>query len=362
MSKEENANTPSIEINGPDQDHLTVIDVPGIFRTTTPGLTTESDIMLVKQMVERYMKDRRTIILAVIPCNVDIATQEILKLAKEADPDGVRTMGVLTKPDLAIERATQQVILDLVVGKRNDLRLGYCVVKNRGSDDKDSTLAQRHQDEQLFFRSQPWSSIPDKSRVGVEALKQRLGELLMDISRREFPHVKAEIAKRLQECNDTVDSMGPSRGESNAQRIYLTKLSTEFQRIMGYAVNAYYTEHPIFADQPEMRLITRIILLNDAFSNVFAKKGHMRHFDKGHGGRSDKVASSFGPETVDFEIPLDQYSEIQDLIVTDQFECPEPTDESIMEHIESVFNSSRGPELGTVSLLGRARLPQASLD
>ena len=62
-------------------------------------------------------------ILAVIPCNVDIATQEILKLAEKFDPDGVRTMGVLTKPDLASERATQDAVIDLVQGKRNALRL-----------------------------------------------------------------------------------------------------------------------------------------------------------------------------------------------------------------------------------------------
>lgn len=36
-----------IEINGPEQPGLTVIDVPGIFRTATPNLTTDSDITLV---------------------------------------------------------------------------------------------------------------------------------------------------------------------------------------------------------------------------------------------------------------------------------------------------------------------------
>lgn len=42
-----------IEINGPDQPGLTVIDVPGIFRTATPGLTSDSDITLVTSMVKR---------------------------------------------------------------------------------------------------------------------------------------------------------------------------------------------------------------------------------------------------------------------------------------------------------------------
>lgn len=179
-----------IEISGPDQPALTVIDVPGIFRTPTPGVTTDQDIDMVTSMVKSYMKDPRTIILAVIPCNVDIATQEILKLAKEADPSGSRTMGVLTKPDLALERAVIQNIVDLIQGKRQDLQLGYYVVKNRGADDVNSTLQKRNTEEIAFFRKEPWSAITSTSRVGIEALKTRLRDLLNSISKREFPALK----------------------------------------------------------------------------------------------------------------------------------------------------------------------------
>lgn len=142
------------------------------------------------QMVKRYMNDSRTIILAVIPCNVDIATQEILKLAKNADPNGSRTMGVLTKPDLAPERATQQSILDLIQGKRQDLKLGYCVVKNRGADDESSSLRKRDEEERAFFRQEPWASVASSRRLGSGALKTILRDLLMDISKKEFPKVK----------------------------------------------------------------------------------------------------------------------------------------------------------------------------
>ena len=46
-------------------------------------------------MIMGYIKKENTIILAVVPANVDIATTEALKLAKEVDPDGSRTLGVL---------------------------------------------------------------------------------------------------------------------------------------------------------------------------------------------------------------------------------------------------------------------------
>lgn len=139
------------------------------------------------------MNDSRTIILAVIPCNVDIATQEIIKLAKDADPTSSRTMGVLTKPDLAPERATQQNILDLVQGKRQDLKLGYCVVKNRGADDEDSSLEKRNAEESAFFRQEPWTSVASSRRLGISALRDILHDLLMDITKKEFPILKKGV-------------------------------------------------------------------------------------------------------------------------------------------------------------------------
>lgn len=39
-----------IEICGPDQEHLSVIDVPGIFKKSTPGVTTKADMAMVRDM------------------------------------------------------------------------------------------------------------------------------------------------------------------------------------------------------------------------------------------------------------------------------------------------------------------------
>lgn len=105
-----------IEICGPKQQHLSVIDVPGIFRNTTEGVTTDSDMEIVRNMVNHYMENPRSVILAVIPANVDIATQEILKMAEKCDTKGQRTLGVLTKPDL-VDRGAENRVVDLVDGK-----------------------------------------------------------------------------------------------------------------------------------------------------------------------------------------------------------------------------------------------------
>lgn len=121
-----------IEVQGPHEDYLTIIDAPGIFRTTTQG-TTKDDMVMVKDLVKRYIRDDRTIILAVLPSNVDIATQEILELAEDYDKNGERTLGVLTKPDLVSEPCAQAAVCDLIWGKKRPLTLGYFLIRNRGA-------------------------------------------------------------------------------------------------------------------------------------------------------------------------------------------------------------------------------------
>lgn len=99
-----------IEICGPQQQHLNVFDIPGIFKNTSEGVTTKSDIPSVRNMVGGYMKNPRSVIFTVIPPNVDVAMQEILEMAKKCDPKGQRTLEVLTKPDLVNKGAGHRVI------------------------------------------------------------------------------------------------------------------------------------------------------------------------------------------------------------------------------------------------------------
>lgn len=185
-----------IEICGPDQEHLSVIDVPGIFKKTTEGLTTKSDIRMVRKMVSTYMENPRAVILAVIPANVDIATQEILEMAAECDTEGERTLGVLTKPDL-VDAGGEQHVLDLIEGKSHKLNLGWCIVRNRGQRELLESSSNRHAVERYFFMNQnPWAKV-EKDRVGVEALRRRLTEILAAIVRREFGKASSAPSEKL---------------------------------------------------------------------------------------------------------------------------------------------------------------------
>ncbi|POM75600.1 Interferon-induced GTP-binding protein Mx, partial [Phytophthora palmivora] len=88
-----------IEMSGPELPNLTLTDLPGLVRTVGDH-EDQSIIPRVRQMVDRYMQQERTVIIAVVPANVDMHNTEILQAAQEADPNGTRTIAVVTKVDL----------------------------------------------------------------------------------------------------------------------------------------------------------------------------------------------------------------------------------------------------------------------
>lgn len=255
-------------------------------------------------------------------------------------------MGVLTKPDLAMETTTKDAVIELLNGRRNVLKLGYYVVKNRSADDNSSTLPDRTTAEEAFFRAPPWSSFRD--RCGVAVLKARLQQLLLYVMRQEFPHVKMDIEKHLTQCKSDIVAMGPSRQGHAAQRQYLGKIASKFQSTTQNALNGYYTVEKSFQSEPSLRLITRIIKLNENFADVFWKKGHLHSFESESDAMEEKAFEK-GTENAAFEISLTKYPELYDIIGNKDYKCESPTKRPLISRIKQVYETSRGPEIGTVS-------------
>lgn len=298
-----------------------------------------------------------------MPSNVDPATQEILKLAKKADPDMTRTMAVLTKPDLAIESTIQRIAIDHVIGKRNDLLLGYYIVKNRGPDDANMTLEQGQADERKFFSNAPWSVLQSTGKAGITTLRKRVHDLLADLIKKEFPKLKADVAKELLTLKSQLDKMGPSRSDQHTQRAYLNKMSEEFQTLARDALNAYYTGNPIFDEKHQFRLITRVVEASEKYSDIMSKNGHTRPFasdqePRKKGVKQNKLPPSTPPPPPDAPDDPDNcelfehndYHDLEEIFDAADTIMPRPSGEDdIFEYIERVYRDSRGQDLGTVS-------------
>lgn len=109
---------------------LTLIDLPGITRISVGQ---QMDIeKITTDMAKRYCTEERTIILAVIPANADMSTSQGLDLARKWDPEGTRTLGVITKIDI-MDRGTDAS--KMILNQEIPLKLGFVGIKNRSQED-----------------------------------------------------------------------------------------------------------------------------------------------------------------------------------------------------------------------------------
>lgn len=214
-----------IKLVGPNLPDLTIIDLPGIVRTTTTGQSEDVKAQ-VDNMLKHYLKQERTIILAVIPCNVDIATVDILERASKVDPEGKRTIGVLTKPDL-VDKGAEDEVMNVLMNRTKPLLHGYYMLKNPSQFDVDATKSKGSSKSvqstdsskvtQLKEKSDLWlkgshyaSSLNTQDRLGVDALTTALTSLLVERIKTSLPSIESEIRKKLKEAEDELFSLGGS--------------------------------------------------------------------------------------------------------------------------------------------------------
>ena len=154
---------------------LTLVDLPGV--TRVPIGDQPKDIEeITKKMATRYCEDPLTIILCVIAANSDIATSDGLKLAKEIDVNGVRTIGVLTKLDIMDQGTDARKAL---MNEEIPLKLGYVGVKNRSKQDliDKIPMAQAVKKEKEFFHKHPVYSKMPAGYYGTDVLIQKLTKI-----------------------------------------------------------------------------------------------------------------------------------------------------------------------------------------
>ncbi|KAJ5712728.1 Dynamin [Penicillium malachiteum] len=343
-----------LEICGPDEDHLSVIDVPGIFKNTTIGPTTKDDMALVRNMVERYMANPRSIMLTVVPANVDIATQEIIEMAHELDPTGARTLGILTKPDL-VDKGAEDKVINLIENGSTTGQLGWVLLRNLGKQELQDGL-DRDLKESAFHATTTWSRVSTEN-YGVNALRTRLKELLTSNVRRVFPEVRVELAKKLKEATKAFDALGIERSSPEQQRKILLDIVSRFESITRRALTTDYGSSDIFNNH-ELRLATMISGRNSTFAKDMAVRGHEYNFVSGDGDSEDErqkmsresrnLILSYDATIFksDASRKLPDAPDIQEML---EIPTPVPAPRSFGIHtwIDQAYSNSRGFEIGT---------------
>ncbi|KAH0182833.1 hypothetical protein KCV03_g10155, partial [Aureobasidium melanogenum] len=184
-----------IRISGPVGLHLSIVDLPGIILVPNEEQT-EDDVDTVHRLVDQYLKNPRTIILAVVQASNDIANQSIIRKSRKFDVDGERTVGIITKPDLINEGSEKRIALLAKNQDTTKLKLGYFLLKNPSPSELESQVdaLSRESREHSFFQTSPWREQNlDKDRTGISALRQFLQNLLDRHIEHELPRVREEI-------------------------------------------------------------------------------------------------------------------------------------------------------------------------
>ncbi|CEL56749.1 hypothetical protein RSOLAG1IB_08051 [Rhizoctonia solani AG-1 IB] len=200
----------SVEISGPDVTDLSFCDLPGIIANVREG-SDESDIELVKRLVTSYIKKESCIILLTVTCETDFENQGARSLAKQHDPDGKRTIGVLTKPD-RIENGEEQKWLAFVRGETEVLSKGWFCVKQPSPSELEEGLSwseARQREQEFFSTKHPWAtqSLAVRQHFGTARLTTRLSEILSDLIQTRMPSLIQEIQRLTQSTVEGLRSL-----------------------------------------------------------------------------------------------------------------------------------------------------------
>lgn len=230
-----------IEISGPDQPELTLVDIPGLYTATSADQGAEG-ITIVRGLTERYMKNTRSIILAVISAKAQFNNQEILDIAAKFDGRRERTVGIITQPDeLYAHSEEEESWLQIARNDKNSLKLGWHTLRNRSFETKDASDDERDQTEKEFFSEGNWSSVP-RDCVGVDSLRQRLSSILLNHIRSNLPGLINDIRDKILEKEAGLKRLGEPRSTIQQQKGFLLELSSVFERVVTQALNGLYTD------------------------------------------------------------------------------------------------------------------------
>ncbi|KFH47343.1 Vacuolar protein sorting-associated protein-like protein [Hapsidospora chrysogenum ATCC 11550] len=221
----------NLRIYSPNVLTLTLVDLPGLTRVPVGDQPRDIERQ-IREMVLKYIGKSNAIILAVTAANVDLANSDGLKLAREVDPEGQRTIGVLTKVDIMDEGTD---VIDILSNRVIPLRLGYVPVVNRGQRDIDNKKAINValEAEKNFFENH--KAYRNKSSYcGTPYLARKLNLILMMHIKQTLPDIKARISSSLQKYTTELESLGPSMlGQStNIVLNVITEFTNEWRTVL----------------------------------------------------------------------------------------------------------------------------------
>ncbi|KAG5642512.1 hypothetical protein DXG03_002613 [Asterophora parasitica] len=344
-------NSVSLQISGPDVADLSFCDLPGLIAGVGSTGNT-GDIDLVKNLVSSYIKRPSCIILLTVACEseylvrflmpmgavadrflpADFQNQGAQEIAKLHDPDGKRTIGVLTKPD-RIPPGEEHNWISLIRGEKEALDNGWYCVKQPGSDQikKGITWAHARKSEGEFFQSTAaWSELDPMYHkyLRTENLVERLSSILSDLISKRLPEIQDEIERSILATRDALNSFpkAPSADPQNE----IASLLHAFVRDLAKHVDGVPEDGLLQAIRPAQEKFRRAVRVTAPDFQPFEKryqkkkrigKAKFLSNEEGHedftGSDSDEAAKLSGSDSGSDDVVAVE----QSVYIDEVFEC-----------------------------------------
>ena len=229
-----------LRILSPNLPNLSLVDLPGLTMVACTDKGQPRDIKTkIRNLISSYISDKSSIIMAVMPARTDIEADLALDLIKDHDPEGTRTVGILTKLDLMNEGTNITAYLENKISKDLQLKHGYYGIKNRNKMQMYEFNAQDGlRLEKEYIQSHPvYCKLKYKKNLGIPSLCQNLSNILVKSLKKNIPGILNKINKELTDAEMKLDRLGSALPEEDSLKSALihktiAKLSRRYISIL----------------------------------------------------------------------------------------------------------------------------------
>jgi len=230
----------NLKIYSPFVLNLTLVDLPGMTKVPVGDQPQDIEIQ-IKKMIMTFIQKPNSIILAITAANSDLSNSDALQLSKEVDPEGNRTIGVLTKLDI-MDKGTDA--LEMLMGKVIPLKLGFIGVVNRSQQDiiTKKSIRDALKSEDDFFSNHPtYKNL--SSRCGTALLTKTLNKILIQHIRDCLPELKVKVNKMMSDVNQELATYGdPLYDTKGGRGALLLQVITRFSSSYRDAIDGKLSE------------------------------------------------------------------------------------------------------------------------
>jgi len=224
----------NLRVYSPHVLNLTLIDLPGMTKVPVGDQPQDIEIQ-IRNMLMEFINRENSLILAISPANADLANSDALKIAKEVDPQAIRTIGIITKLDLMDEGTVAREILE---NRLLPLRRGYVGIVNRSQKDIDGRKDIRAAvaAERKFFLSHPaYKHMAD--RMGSMYLQKVLNQQLTNHIRTTLPALRNKLQSQLLAMEKDVEEYKNFRPDDPTRKTKaLMQMVTTFSQDLEKAI------------------------------------------------------------------------------------------------------------------------------